>query len=338
MRLSSILVLTASATLFAACGNDTLNVPAAPVGVIGSGCASDSECAFSGGVCLTDLPGGYCSVACSATVLCPSDSVCATHASGGVCALLCDSDTDCRNGYFCEVPEGENMGFCQGESTGTPPDADVGVPDAIEDAAVDVGTPDEATYGVACTDASECIAANGLPARCLSDAQGFAGGYCSAACASGIDDCGDGALCLETSVGGLCVRECEIAEDCRSDYGCCSVEASAACLPTGLVAECAEPEPEPEPEPGGDGELGEACASDDDCGVGVEPACFTQIPGGYCTSSCESDDDCGGGVCASLGGISLCLAPCGEDGACPGELECCDQGFGDACLPSIACF
>lgn len=339
MTPTRLLTIAAAAAIISACGNDALDVPAAPVGVVGDACAEDADCAYSGGVCLTDLPGGYCSIECSATVLCPSDSVCATHASGAVCALLCESDTDCRNGYFCETPEGADRSICQGESSGEPPVTDVGVPDAIEDAAVDVGAPPEANYGEACTEVSECTAANGLPPRCLSDAQGFAGGYCSAPCASGIDDCGDGAICLDTSVGGLCVRECGVAAECRDGYGCCSVEASAACLPSGLVADCAEPEPDPDPEPEpGDGELGEACGSDDDCGAGIDPMCFSQIPGGYCTSNCETDDDCGGGVCANLGGFALCLAPCGSDGACPGELECCDQGFGDACLPSIACF
>jgi hypothetical protein len=336
MSLKSILLLIAVAVLVVACGNDVRQFPAAPVGVIGGGCTNDVDCAYLSGVCLTDLPGGYCTVDCS-SLGCPTDSACAQFGSDEVCAFVCSADTDCRNGYFCDVPDDAETGICDAIDTTSPP-ADVGLDVPISDSGTDAPSdtiePSEANYGAACEAASECTAASGLPPRCLSDAQGFSGGYCSATCAQGIDECGGNAVCLDSSVGGLCVIQCEVASECRSAYECCSVEASAACLPAGLAGQCLPPDEEPGT---GERELGEACESDEDCGAGAEPACFTQIPGGYCTSDCDSDEDCGAGVCANLGGVSLCLAPCGEDGACGGELVCCDVGFGDACLPDVAC-
>ena len=339
MTAKSFLFLLGVSVALASCGNDVRDFPAAPVGVIGGGCSADSDCAYPGGECLTDLPGGYCSFDCTG-VACPSDSACAHFGSAEVCAFVCGVDTDCRNGYFCDVPAEASTGICDAID-GTTPSADAGldvplITDTGADAPSDAVEPSAANYGAACEGVSDCVAANGLPPRCLSDIQGFAGGYCSAACATGIDECGGNAVCLETSAGGLCVVQCEAASECRSEYECCSVEASAACLPAGLAGQCLPPD---DPPPvGGDGELGEACESDDDCGAGAEPACFTQIPGGYCTSDCDGDEDCGDGVCANLGGVSLCLAPCDSDGTCGGELECCDAGFGDACLPSVACF
>ena len=339
MAAKIFLFLLSSSVVLAACGNDVRQFPAAPIGVIGGGCTADSDCAYTGGYCLENMPGGYCTIDCSASP-CPSDAACAQFGSDEVCAFRCSSDTDCRNGYFCDIPDGADAGICDAiDSTPPPADAGLDVPistDTGADAPADAVEPGGANYGAACEAATDCVAANGLPARCLADSQGFPGGYCSATCAAGIDDCGGSAVCLETSVGGLCVVECAAASECRDFYECCAVEASAACLPAGLANECLPPDEEPPP-PGGDGELGDGCESDDDCGAGDEPACFTQVPGGYCTSDCEDDSQCDGGVCANLGGVSLCLAPCGSDGTCGGELECCDVRFGDACVPSIVC-
>lgn len=333
MTPKSFLIVLAAAASLTACGNDGRTFPTAPAGVIGTGCSSDAECEFEGGICLTTLPGGYCTTDCSGA--CPSDAVCAEFGSDQVCALGCTSDTDCRNGYFCDLPADALIGICDAVGT-TSPSEDVGLDVPIIDAGADVPPTAESNYGAACAGAAECTAANGLPARCLPDSQ-FPGGYCSASCAEGIDDCGDGAVCLETSVGGLCMAACDVPNECRAQYECCAVEASAACLPDGLAGQCVPPDTDPEPNPVG-GELGESCDSDDDCGAGTSPRCFNQVPGGYCTSDCTDDSECGGGVCANLGGFSLCLAPCGADGECGNGLECCNLGFGDSCLPSAACF
>jgi hypothetical protein len=337
MTLKSFLILLAAGASLIACGNDGRVLPAAPAGVVGTGCSSDADCEFEGGTCLTTLPGGYCTTDCASA--CPADAICAEFGEDEVCAFGCSADTDCRNGYFCDLPVGGSVGICDALGSSRPSE-DAGLDVPITDAGADVPPSSETNYGAACTSDVDCVAANGLPERCLPDSQ-FPGGYCSASCAEGIDECGDGAVCLDTSVGGLCMAPCDVPAECRSSYECCSVEASAACLPAGLTGQCVTPdpgtEPEPEPEPEG-AELGESCADDTDCGAGESPRCFNQVPGGYCTSDCTDDSQCGGGVCANLGGFSLCLAPCGADGECSNDLECCNLGFGDSCLPSAACF
>ncbi len=338
MTPKSFLIVLATGVLLLACGNDARTFPTAPAGVIGTGCTTDADCEFAGGRCLTTFPGGYCTTDCDGA--CPSDALCAEFRDEQVCALGCSSDTDCRNGYFCDLPEGASAGICDAVDTSVPTE-DVGLDVALDvplvDAGADVPAPSASNYGASCTSDSECTAANGLPERCLPASQ-FPGGYCSASCAEGIDDCGDGAVCLETSVGGLCMAPCDVPNECRSEYECCSVEASAACLPDGLAGQCVPPDPGTEPPTPGVGELGDGCEEDSDCGAGSSPRCFNQIPGGYCTSDCGDDSDCGAGVCANLGGVSLCLAPCGPGGECGSGLECCNLGFGDSCLPSAACF
>lgn len=99
---------------------DTDTEPAAPVdgpgGFIGSACASDADCAYDGGRCLTEAEGyprGMCSVACERT--CPDavghpttfcvDEAAPQLGSDGACHARCDfglfPETGCRTDYGC---------------------------------------------------------------------------------------------------------------------------------------------------------------------------------------------------------------------------------------------
>lgn len=73
--------------------------------------------------------------------------------------------------------------------------------------------------------------------------------------------------------------------------------------------------------------VGDACASDTDCGdTGTCLADPEFLPGGYCSVACAADEDCGaGGVCLMIGmGQSYCFRSC-EPGATPRQ---CRAGYG----------
>ena len=90
-----------------------------PLGFIGSPCASDADCAYDGGVCMTGAPAGMCSSECD--LYCPDldghpTTFCVDGASlpaeatppgftEGACFSRCDygifPGTGCREGYGC---------------------------------------------------------------------------------------------------------------------------------------------------------------------------------------------------------------------------------------------
>src|SRR5690606_13445049 len=93
-----------------------------PLGFIGGPCSSNTDCAFSGGTCVSDgYDGGMCSSACDA--FCPDESghpttFCvddgdlwgqARSLGQGACHSRCDFGTfpvhGCRTGYACVVAE-----------------------------------------------------------------------------------------------------------------------------------------------------------------------------------------------------------------------------------------
>ncbi|AEI62669.1 S8 family serine peptidase [Corallococcus macrosporus] len=97
-------------------------IPLAPIDddpalVVGSACGSNGDC--PGGVCVTDYPGGYCSMDCT-TSACPAGSRCyiVDSASGlKACLATCSRQVgtgqgDCRSGYVC-YSDGTGSGACQ---------------------------------------------------------------------------------------------------------------------------------------------------------------------------------------------------------------------------------
>ncbi|QDF02580.1 S8 family peptidase [Myxococcus xanthus] len=97
-------------------------IPLAPIDddpalVVGSACGSNVEC--PGGVCVTDYPGGYCSMDCTRSA-CPAGSRCSiVDSSSGLkaCLATCTRQVgtgqgDCRSGYVC-YSDGTGSGVCQ---------------------------------------------------------------------------------------------------------------------------------------------------------------------------------------------------------------------------------
>lgn len=76
-------------------------------GWIGDACTSDPQCTVPSGVCVTNYPGGTCSVTC--TDQCPTDSAhgpsfCVDFGTqGGYCLAVCNPGAPaCRDGYVCK--------------------------------------------------------------------------------------------------------------------------------------------------------------------------------------------------------------------------------------------
>ena len=70
---------------------------------VGAACDSDRDCRDR---CLTDWPGGFCTLECRDDRDCPPEAVC-SDTRGGVCLLTCDVNRDCQdmlddNDYRCD--------------------------------------------------------------------------------------------------------------------------------------------------------------------------------------------------------------------------------------------
>lgn len=356
MRRFAALAFASSLVALAACGtNESASSGGLDPAAIGAACDTDADCG-SGFFCREDVPGGACTLACDGSDACPGETLCRTYGDDAWCVPRCDDDTDCRNGWFCEqVPgnDGETYGVCEvridgptvdvgvGDDAG--PTTDGGTIDVVEDTPPSIGAP----YGSPCTLTDECAALEGLAPRCLTEAQGFDDGYCSANCTSGVDDCGGGAGCFDTISGGLCMAPCGSGADCRAGYECCAQGRSGGlCLPEGLDPTCdslgggggggggSDGTTPPEP-----GEVGSTCGGDGECVEGDDPYCFSQVPGGYCSSDCETRENCGDGNWCLQGGFgqNLCVRGCETDDACNGGQVCCDLGDASVCLPDQLC-
>lgn len=74
----------------------------------------------------------------------------------------------------------------------------------------------------------------------------------------------------------------------------------------------------------GESAVGRACTTVDDCDNGQ--TCFTDVPGGYCSSTCQqegTDEECpGGSVCASHSSRLLCSKLCETKEDCRADYEC----------------
>jgi len=78
--------------------------------VVGSNCASDYDCG-SGGICLTDVPGGYCTLDCGFVEgYCGANGVCVPSARVGfsgptiLCLALCEADPRDARIPICTQP------------------------------------------------------------------------------------------------------------------------------------------------------------------------------------------------------------------------------------------
>ncbi len=106
------------------CGNNqtcqnNVCVNTTPAAAVGQACTATAQCQLGPfAVCYSEsfvgLPGGYCTIDCSANRgTCTGDSVCVNATGvGDVCADTCASNSDCRTGYTCQDPLGIGSLIC----------------------------------------------------------------------------------------------------------------------------------------------------------------------------------------------------------------------------------
>lgn len=176
--------------------------------------------------------------------------------------------------------------------------------------------------GDACLSDVDC----GLSQVCLTDAEGFPGGYCT------IEDCDINGcdlfsecflLDIEGQDRAVCLEFCDFNLECeRLDYACFDLDGESVCLPDDGV--------------GGDtvpaGAIGAGCTLDSECNEGL---CLTNFRGGYCSADCGSDNDCpNNSHCEDFG----CLQDCSDNDQCRTGYLCSESFAGDglsqaSCVP-----
>jgi serine protease len=87
---------------------------------MGASCQGNTDCIV--GICLTNYPGGYCTLPCKDQP-CPAGSRCVVFNIFGFkdysCRRTCEQHADCRRaGYYCAVPPDKGSRVCE---TGGPP-------------------------------------------------------------------------------------------------------------------------------------------------------------------------------------------------------------------------
>jgi hypothetical protein len=313
---------------------------------IGDECTGTTDCP---GICITELPGGYCTATCETDEDCPESTACIGLGGGfSGCLVTCDpsaTERECRMGYGC------------GASMFLP--APICLPGCTDDTDCPMGRSCDPTGGRegagACIDPSAmigdaCVASSECPAggSCFrEETSGIPGGTCGG---RGCDvetntGCTGDAQCIPAGFRPLCLDGCTSDDDCtRAGLACvtsttypdrrycgagCTDDAQCSegrtChLGTGLCAPPFDPS-----------ELGLACSTAE--GVCEGEACLREVdsgfPGSYCTSvGCDpampAMSGCpGDGVCVDgASGRGLCLDGCETD------MDCTRPGY--ACRPS----
>lgn len=178
--------------------------------------------------------------------------------------------------------------------------------------------------GQPCTSAEDCI----LGTTCLTDDDGFPGGYCT------TEDCDQSGCpdlaseCFDFDVSGrtrtICLANCSTAGTCsREEYGCFEVNGSPVCLPeTGIGSNFPRA-----------GSVGSACVSDGQCDANLE--CLTHLDGGYCSSLCDSDADCpDSSHCEIVGEQGFCYRDCSDNSQCRSGYVCSSADLSQpSCVP-----
>lgn len=82
-----------------------------PLGIAAPDCEPDacpSPATCSGTLLGPNTPVAFCTVVCSSSSACPSDTVCMLGEGIGRCLKVCTSDSDCSGGFAC-IQDG---GYC----------------------------------------------------------------------------------------------------------------------------------------------------------------------------------------------------------------------------------
>lgn len=265
-----------------------------------NGCAADYACRQGACVPAPSLPNGS---ACMDFLDCASRKCCVASPSN-LCLDSCDavqictSDTDCLSG--CCV-----NGACTSVGCGE--------------------------VGAVCTTSSDCDSGSCVAGvcNCVEDVDCGGTGWCSAGeCATQLlqagDDCTANVYCDSGScVDGKCRGTagsgdtCTVELDCAGNRTCCA-------SPYNDDLECSE--------------LDSGCdgANGDDCGIGGDGACLSEICLGYafCSQECTTDADCGKDPAGNpnfcrmnaLGDL-VCFRGCGDDD--------CDLLLGMTCTDGV---
>lgn len=208
-----------------------------PALVIGGACEGDAGCP-DGGVCDTDLPGGYCTRSCS-TLACPAGSRCYAWDSGeawclATCAGPGEGRSGCRADYVC-YDDHAGQGLCW---PGCSDDEE-----CLEGETCDAGSgycvrahPAVLVIGGSCQDDDDCpggVCDTSTP-----------GGYCTAPC--DVEECPTGGECFDLGdgVGEWCLATCLYPgggrSTCRTGY-VCEDFGIGICLPACTRDEDCEP-------------------------------------------------------------------------------------------------
>lgn len=190
---------------------------------VGAGCSASADCGPNG-TCIPQgadgsFAGGYCTaLPCGEVSVCPAASVC-TGSTARLCMRSCSETLPCRGGYACAggicVPACRSEADC-GPTNNCHLGTGLCVPDFWD-----------VPVGEACADNTFC----GTHGTCLTDAQGYPAGYCSALTCSQYNPCPAGSTCHGTSAGTLCLENCAASDPCRRPYRCLELTSGAACLP-----------------------------------------------------------------------------------------------------------
>lgn len=214
---------------------------------------------------------------------------------------------------------------------------DADIPDAATDTAPDEGTPD--TDPPVDSDIGEACSGESCDDFCIDD---FPGGYCTAACGMGGDECPADSACTAVGRGQfLCLASCDPSAErpCREGYGCSSdVRFGTVCIPGCTVDEDCAMGLSCDATGGfaGEGacfdassEVGDSCEDDAMCPAGgfCLAEDFSAWPGGACIGfGCDLDADSGcpgDSRCIPGGrGGELCIDGCEEDSDCRDGFQC----------------
>jgi hypothetical protein len=285
---------------------------------VGGTCATDADCdsleGAGDGMCLAGrmdamvfAPEGFCVVDDGSGEVCATDDDCG---SGGQCV---DSD-----GYrFC-LPACIN-GACPGNQAclesflGYPIDRPSCVPGNAD--AVD---------GDACDGVYECDEYS-YCANSVEDP----GGRCSTyGCTVGADETCNGGTCVAVNdypvVGNVCFATCTQDTDCRAEDG-------YECFDPGVGAKYCR-----------HSRVGDACASEADCGEGWTCKIEAGTTGSCTITGCATPGSTAGcspgSICATVGEQNQCVDRCSAIGsACSEAHECTSVvgAIGGACMPDV---